>query len=321
MATAVLFDRDEAERVDDWQSLVDRLGRKSLLWVDLSRPDTHELDNLATSFDLTDESRQRLSGDNTEPYFGDFGDYVHVRAYAPTWDGGSELCAVDCLVSKHWLLTSHTQEVELIEGFRQRAADGSGETGKLDGLEFLATLLEWVLNAYLEAFDRIEHELAEIEMSLLESAPADPEECLSQLVVLRREIRDLRGALVSHREVFLALTRPELEDIADSRHVARFASLRSRLEDTIQNARDCRDSIVGSFDVLHARTEQRTNEIVKVLTLGSMLFLPGALIAGILGMNFRVGFFENTGLFWVVLVAIVGLMATVFVGARLRRWI
>ena len=125
---------------------------------------------------------------------------------------------------------------------------------------------------------------------------------------------------MSHREVFLALTRPELKAIGDSRHAERFVSLRSRLEDTIQHARDCRDSVVGSFDVLHALTEQRTNEI-EVLTLGSMLFLPGALVAGVLGMNFRLGFFACDVLFWVVLAAIFVMMGSVFVAARLREWI
>lgn len=321
MDHAVLFDRDRAEKVDDWESLVGRLGRKSLLWIDLSQPDEHEIDDLAKSLELADETRDRLSADDDEPYFGDFGDYLHVRAYAPLAKGGSDLCAIDCLVSEHWLVTSHTRDVEVIESFRERAAEGSGDTGRLDGLEFLATMLEWVLHEYMLAFDRIEDDVAEMEGDLLESSPIDPDRCLQQLVRRRREIRELRAALVSHREVFLALTRPELEAIADSGHAERFTTLRSRVEDTIQSARDCRDSVVGSFDVLHARTEQRTNEIVKVLTLGSMLFLPGALVAGILGMNFRLGFFEHDALFWVVLAAILGMMGAVFVAARARDWI
>jgi magnesium transporter len=321
MDQAVLFDRDRAEKVDDWESLVGRLGRKSLLWIDLSQPDEHEIDDLAKSLELDRESRERLAGDDDGPYFGDFGDYLHVRAYAPSAKGSSDLCAIDCLVSEHWLVTSHAQDVEVIESFRERAAEGSGDTGRLDGLEFLATMLEWVLHEYMVGFDRIEDDLAEIEANLLESSSINPDRCLQQLVRVRREIRDLRAALVSHRELFLALTRPELEAIADSSHAERFVSLRSRVEDTIQSARDCRDSVVVSFDVLHARSEQRTNEIVKVLTLGSMLFLPGALVAGILGMNFRLGFFEHDALFWVVLGAIFAMMCAVFVAARAREWI
>ena len=57
----------------------------------------------------------------------------------------------------------------------------------------------------------------------------------------------------------------------------------------MQEARDAREAIVGSFDVLIARGGHRTNEIMKVLTLTSVILLPGALIAGVMGMNFKVG--------------------------------
>lgn len=94
-----------------------------------------------------------------------------------------------------------------------------------------------------------------------------------------------------------------------------------RLEEVVQSARDSRDSVVGSFDVVIARAGQRTNEIVKVLTLGSMLLLPGALIAGVLGMNFRVGLFEHAWVFWVVLGAIAALAVATLAAAHARDWI
>jgi Mg2+ and Co2+ transporter CorA len=73
--------------------------------------------------------------------------------------------------------------------------------------------------------------------------------------------------------------------------------------------------------VLIARTGHRTNEIMKVLTLASVLLLPGALLAGVLGMNFRVGLFEHAELFWVV-VALIAVIAVATLGvARARRWI
>ena len=63
---------------------------------------------------------------------------------------------------------------------------------------------------------------------------------------------------------------------------------------------DARESTVGSFDVLIARTGHRTNHIMKVLTLTSVILLPGALIAGVMGMNFKVGVFEDGWMFYVV---------------------
>ena len=89
----------------------------------------------------------------------------------------------------------------------------------------------------------------------------------------------------------------------------------------MQEARDAREAIVGSFDVLIARTGHRTNDIMKVLTLASVILLPGALIAGVMGMNFKVGLFDASWLFYVVLAVIV-LVAPVTVGfAKLRHWI
>jgi Mg2+ and Co2+ transporter CorA len=56
-----------------------------------------------------------------------------------------------------------------------------------------------------------------------------------------------------------------------------------------------------------ARTEHRTNEIMTVLALTSILLLPDALIAGLIGMNvnFRANVFAGSVLFWVVVAVIV----------------
>ena len=60
---------------------------------------------------------------------------------------------------------------------------------------------------------------------------------------------------------------------------------------------------------------------MKVLTLASVLLLPGALVAGVLGMNFRVGLFEHSNLFWVVLALIALFALATLAAARARRWI
>jgi magnesium transporter len=189
------------------------------------------------------------------------------------------------------------------------------------GLGFLANLLEWALTSYLEAFELLEADLEEIDTEAMSGQVSSAEHVLARLVEMRREVGRLRRALVEHREVVLALTRPELEAISSSDSAERFASLRERLEDAIQASRDTRESIVGSFDVLQASTTRRMNEIMKVLTLASVLLLPGALIAGIMGMNFEVGLFDTAAYFWAVIALIVAVAVTTLVVARAREWI
>lgn len=318
---ALLFDRAGVDEVDDWASQLPRLGRRSILWIDLDRPAADELREVTANLGLDPESESRLLSEDNRPYFGDFGSYLHATAYVPTArEDGTDLVDVDCLVAEQWVVTVHYGPVSVFDEFRERAG-GSGEVGRLDGPEFLANLLEWVLAAYLSAFEAVELKLEDFDTRVMAGGFENPEDELQRLVEIRKDVGRLRRALVAHRGMFLALTRPELEEITRSRHAERFQILRGQLEDAVQAAGDSRESVVGSFDVLLARNEQRTNEIVKVLTLGSMLLLPGALIAGILGMNFELGIFETAELFWVVLLVIVSLAAATLAAARLRHWI
>jgi magnesium transporter len=320
--TALLFGSDDVEEVEDWAECLGRLGRNSILWIDLPRPDEEQAHNLANALELAPASAERLANHEGTPYFGDFGTYVHVTAYAPAGNGvKSELEPVACLVSKRWVVTVHDGDVPVLEAFRERAEGGSGETGRIDGLEFLATLLEWVVEDYLQAFEEIELELEEIDARAMKGRVDEPEDLVEQLVGHRQRIGQLRRALVSHRTMLLALAHPELAGMADDEDAQRFVELRVRLEEAVQAARDSRDSVVGSFDVLIAQTGYRTNEIMKVLTLASVLLLPGALVAGVLGMNFQVGFFEHSGLFWVVLALIASFAVATLAAARARRWI
>jgi magnesium transporter len=320
--TALLFARDEVEEVGEWPPDVEQLGRSSILWIDLDRPDQRRAAELSRKLELRPETQERLFDGVKRPYLEDAGSYVHVTALAPSRTDGrrTELVKVDCLVAPKWVVTVHDGPIAVLDEFRERAC-GGGETGRLDGLELVANLLEWVLKGYLEAFEDVELALEEFDTRAMEGELGAPDSELGRLVVLRHEVGALRRALSSHRSVLLALTRPELANLERDSHAERFETLRERLEEVMQAARDSRESVVGSFDVLIARTEQRTNEIMKVLTLVSALLLPGALVAGVLGMNFKIGLFSHAEYFWVVLGGIFAIAVATIAAARMRRWI
>ena len=320
MDTALLFERDTVEEVEDWSDCFPRLGRSAVLWIDLERPDRNEIDRLAALLELRPDSVRELTEDHASgaPTFSDFGDYLHVTVRAPSDD--EELKRVDCLVSKRWVVTVREGPIEVVDTFRERAS-GSGDTGRLDGLEFLANLLEWVLESYFDAFEQIELVLEEIDTSAMSGNVSSKDEVIARLVEVRGRIGKLRRALTSHREPILALTRPELEAITSSSSAERFAALYDRLDQAVQAARDSRESVVGSFDVLIASTGQRTNEIMKVLTLASVLILPGTLLAGVMGMNFKLGLFNEDVYFWVTIAAMVLVAIVTLVVARMRDWV
>ena len=198
---------------------------------------------------------------------------------------------------QNWVVTSHEQPIPVLEEFAERVS-GSGDTGALDGPEFLAALLEWVLGAYTAAFERIEQRLEEFDVQAMRGEGAD--EDIERLVADAAPGRQAAASACRPSVCAGRADPPELEVLGNNASGERFKSLFSRFEATLQEARDAREAIVGSFDVLIARGGHQTNQIMKVLTLTSVILLPGALLAGVMGMNFKVGLFENPWLFWVV---------------------
>ena len=183
----------------------------------------------------------------------------------------------------------------MLEEFLKRA-EGGGQVGELDSPSFVATVVDWVVTSYFRAFAEIERELEELDAEVMSDIPKDVSDKLARLVELRRSIGTLRRALAAHREVIVALAHPELDLLSTEASAERFAALESRVMQAVDVAREAKESTRGSFDLLVARIGQRTNDIMKVLTLVTVILLPASVLAGVMGMNFRVGFFD---LVWV----------------------
>jgi len=176
------------------------------------------------------------------------------------------------------------------------------------------------LNGYSLSFEQIEEELEVIDEPAMRGR-GSAESHIEPLVALLRRAGRLRRDLASHRTALLALTQPELEALGDEQEAERFRRLLDQYDSAMQTARDARASVVSSFDILIARTGHTTNEIMKVLTLASVILLPGTLVAGVLGMNFKVPLFTHTELFWVVIAFIVAVAVVTVTVAKQRRWI
>ena len=325
MVTAYLFDRRQGKSVDDWAESIHRLNKNQILWLDLMDASDDETAEILDALGLGDPGDLKLGDPERKPGIEEHEGHLRVTAVAVSdaeHDAARERIVVDCFVGSNWLLTAHSAEIAVLDDFRA-AAEGKGKFGLLDAPSFLSTLLEWVMASYLRAFDEIEETLDEFDVKALANPNHDPEEQIKILSDARRRVGRLRRTLALHREVFSELSHSEFDPLSSEGSAERFVELTARLDAALASARDTRDGIASSFDVLIVRTEHRTNEIIKVLTLASILLLPGALLAGVAGMNVNFGLqtFEHSALFWVVIAAIVLIAMATLTFARQRRWI
>ena len=176
-------------------------------------------------------------------------------------------------------------------------AQGGGQIGALDAPSFVATIIDWIVASYLRALDAVESELEELDARVMTNTPNEAADDLTRLVELRRTIGTLRRALSPHREVVVSLSHPELDALSSEKSAQRFADLERRVTQALDTAREAKESTFGSFDLLVTRIGQRTNDIMKVLTLVTVILLPATVLGGIMGMNFKVGLFDRPGYF------------------------
>lgn len=322
--TAYLFDRSRGQQITDWVDASRDLTASQVLWVDLQDPSGEEAEAVRHAFDLASDHPAGMQPTDPGPALSQHDGYIYLRVVAAPNHGRSEHAGevVESFVGADWLVTAHTGEDAVIDAFRT-VATGAGQLGLLDAPSFLATLLDSVVASYSGAFSGIEEALEDFDADVLHSQDRDVEGKVTVLLEARQRVGELRRALAPHHQVFANLSHPELNLVSSDESARRFSQLASRVDDALASARDAKQAVVSSFDMLILRTEHRTNEVVKILTLTSILLLPGALIAGLMGMNVNLaaGDFTGSGLFWGVLIAVLGLASTTLVFARVRRWI
>ena len=223
---------------------------------------------------------------------------------------------LDLVAAPNIVVTVHD---EPIAGLAVPIEVQEGETtlGALDAAAFTAMLLDGVLTGYFHAIEALERRIDNLDERALRASRAD--DILAELVELRRAIATLRRPLSSQRDVFHALERPGLV-LGDSVE-ASWPLVADRFRQAMDSVENARELLVGSFDIAMTKAGQRTNDIMRVLTVISSVLLPAVVVAGIMGMNFKVGLFDDPNNFFVVVAAMAALAAIILLLARLRHWI
>jgi magnesium/cobalt transport protein CorA len=303
------------------RAALDRLEEGALLWLALRDPTEEEVAAVQEALEFSDEQAHRVLEQPSRASLVDAGEHMHVTLYAASGKGAEPvLRPVECVLGPNWVVTAHHGEIEVLEEFRERA-EGGGQVGALDSPSFVAAVVDWVVTSYFRAFEAVESELEELDAKIMSDVPKSVSDDLARLVELRRSIGTLRRALSPHREVIVALAHPELDLLSTETSAERFAAIEVRVTQAVEAAREAKESTRGSFDLLVARIGQRTNDIMKLLTLATVILLPATVLAGIMGMNFQVGLFDMVWMFWTVIVVMLGIAVVVLSVARSRHWI
>jgi len=279
-----------------------------------------ELDAVADALDLPRELRP--GGRTTEVALQRHRGWIRLPIVAVQAPGDEpaarqalERVPIDVLAGSNVVVTIHEGRIDAIDDLAEHLRDEPG-IGVLDAAALVAALVDGMLALYLRHAELIERRIDDLDEVAIRGSTVHA--YLGEVVILRRRIALLRRALAPHRETFGPLARPDFEIAALGRP---WPGLVDRLELTLGSIETVRDLLVGSVALQQSSTAQRVNDVMKRLTLLNAILLPSVVLAGVMGMNFKLGFFDDPSHFWWVLGAMAALAVGTLLLAGRRGWL
>ena len=276
---------------------------------------------VASALKLGERDIQRIETDTARARVVQAAGRLHLTLEVVEPDGGDAADGslvrreLDVLAGRNLVVTVHNGPVRALDRFAA-GIGGDSSVGELDAADLLSGIVDEVIAGYYELAATIEEDIDQLDQVALSGDGGD---ILVALVALRRRIGLIRRVLTPHRVAVAALARPEMR--AESEVGQPWPGLLDRLEGAIGAYDGLRDALLGTYDIHMGRVAQRANDVMKALTLLSAVLLPAVVLAGVMGMNFKLTFFDQPENFFVVVAAMV-LFAILLLGvARWRNWL
>ena len=255
------------------------------------------------------------------PKIEDYDDYLFIvlRMLRPTEGGSFSSEQISIILGSDYLFTFQEGiQGDLFDSVRERIRGGKGKIRSL-GSDYLAyALIDAIVDGYFSILEDFGERIVDVEEEL---AIAPDQQSLHRINGLKKEIIHLRKTVWPLREAISFLERGDSPLLHDATRIY-FRDIYDHTVQVIDTVETYRDLLSGMLDLYLSSISNRTNEVMKFLTVIGTIFMPLTFLVGVYGMNFKhmpelewhSGYFALWGL--MLLIAL--LMVAYF---KKRRWL
>ncbi|MBC7782934.1 MAG: magnesium/cobalt transporter CorA [Burkholderiales bacterium] len=307
---------------------------KAIFWVDLDRPDDNELAILDDVFGFHPLAIEDTIQYNQRPKIESYNHvgstcnsgYFYMVIHGPDLSSFKESLRtkeLDIFVSERYMVTIHEEEMTSVKSALMRME--SSPARLLDsGVDMLLYyILDHVVDNYSPIFDWMQEEIDDLEDAAL-TRPT--QELLVKIGLKKRELLNLRRIIGPEREVLAQLTRGDVAFIRPQARVY-LRDVQDHLNRAVESIEIYRDLILGARDIYLSSISNQLNQIMKTLTIISVIALPMTVITSFFGMNFSDGvpafdrMLHSTVSFVIAMVIMLGLAGGLLYLFKAKKWI
>lgn len=276
-----LVERD----INHLQQLHDFLDKWPVLWIDVEGlGDAETIRALGELLGLHGLALEDVLNTHQRPKIEQYPGYYFIVSQMVTLGEHLETEQVSLFLGKNFVLTfQEGKPGDSLGSIRERVRQQHGRI-RDSGLDYLAyALLDAIVDGYFPILEQYGERLENLEDEIISRPSGD---MVTRIHEIRRNLLTLRRAIWPQREIFNALLREETPLVTSETrlHLRDCYDHTTQLIDLIETYRELGADLT---DVYLSSISNRTNEIMRVLTVIATIFIPLTFIAGVYGMNFN----------------------------------
>ncbi|PKK84795.1 MAG: magnesium and cobalt transport protein CorA [candidate division Zixibacteria bacterium HGW-Zixibacteria-1] len=299
---------------------------EAVLWVDMIDPNdqesfilTHDFHFHPLAIEDVIEEEDAIS-ELSRSKIDDYKNYIYAEFSLTdgiTHDEGIKLQEVHLFLTKNTVVTVRDENHRIFNYLLNKALRDDRLMSR--GAEFLFhNLLDVMVDNYNSILEYFEKEVDAIEDDVLEEPD---EETVKNIFTLRRDIYDLKRIVLPQREMLLQISRGQFPLISE-RAALYFRDIHDHLTRIIELSESHRDTLISALEVYFSNVSTKTNQIIKILTIFTVILMPPTFLVGLWGMNFRympeLEWKYGYLIFWAILIIITLIMVLFF---KRKKWI
>ena len=291
-------------------------------WMNVdSVSDLSLLQSLGSIFGLHDLTIQDIENTGHRVKYEDFASYLLIMLKMLEYDStakhiDSEQLSV--IFGSNYVITFQERPGDFFGPLRDEIKIADSIVRKM-GSDFLACrIIDTVVDNYFGTVEGFGEEIEDKEDELV----ANPtRQTLNSIQGIKKNMFQLRQYVWPVREILSELSKKDSPLIKDET-VAYFRDVYDRIFEAMDLIENTRDMVSGLIDIYLSSMSNKTNEVMKVLTVVATIFIPLTFIVGLYGMNFKYMPELNDPLGYPVVLAIMLLIAVgMLIYFRKKRWI
>jgi len=321
MRRAIVSTKEGVSHPIDDLALVDAMkAADKVLWLDVTGPDAADTRLFLEGFGFHPLSIEDLRQTHSTAKLDEYEDYVFQVVMVPFLIGTDDidLFEVEIFYTKGTLVTVHDRPWKPLDDlWASVCRDPARELG-LGAQRLYHNVVDRAVDGYFPILDLIDERVEGLEAEVFEATSRAS--VLPKLFRLRRSVRHLVRAARNQRE---SVQRLAVGTVRSLRRETcyQFRDVHDHLILLHDSLEDHRETLGGLRDTYLGVISNRMNEVMKSLTVFSVLLLPLAFLTGLFGMNVPVPFGSHPYGFWIVLGICGAISATMLRWMGRRGWL